>query len=83
MRNVTDKQQKRDPWTDPDPQPEDFAEFLAEVRPEDVQHFPGDRNAKSRFIDDEELERLLGPEHPLVQEAKAKASARESGARGA
>jgi hypothetical protein len=29
MRNVTDKKQKRDPWTDPDPQPEDFEEWFA------------------------------------------------------
>lgn len=30
MKNVTDKKQKRDPWTDPDPQPEDFEEWLAD-----------------------------------------------------
>ena len=30
MRNVTDRQQKRDPWTDPDPQPEDFEEWFAD-----------------------------------------------------
>lgn len=30
MENVTDKKQKRDPWTDPDPQPEDFEEWLAD-----------------------------------------------------
>ncbi|MBS1879633.1 MAG: hypothetical protein JST31_08985 [Actinobacteria bacterium] len=30
MTDVTDKQQKRDPWTDPDPQPEDFEEWLAD-----------------------------------------------------
>jgi hypothetical protein len=29
MGNVTDKEQKRDPWTDPDPQPEDFEEWFA------------------------------------------------------
>jgi hypothetical protein len=30
MRNVTDKKQKRDPWTDPDPQPEEFEEWFAD-----------------------------------------------------
>jgi hypothetical protein len=76
MSDVTDKQHKRDPWTDPDPQPEDFDEYLAEMRPEDVQHFPGDRSVKSRRIDDDELERLLGSDHPLVLEAKELAARR-------
>jgi hypothetical protein len=30
MSNVTDKKQKRDPWTDPDPQPEDFEAWFAD-----------------------------------------------------
>jgi hypothetical protein len=30
MRNVTDKKQKRDPWTDPDPRKEDFDEWFAD-----------------------------------------------------
>ena len=30
MGNVTDKKQKRDPWTDPDPQPEDFEKWFAD-----------------------------------------------------
>lgn len=30
MNSVTDKKQKRDPWTDPDPQPEDFEEWFAD-----------------------------------------------------
>ena len=34
MENVTDKQQKRDPWTDPDPQPEDFEEWFADPESE-------------------------------------------------
>jgi hypothetical protein len=74
MSDVTDKQQKRDPWTDPDPQPEDFDDFLANLKPENIQHFPGDRRAKSRFIQDEELEHYLGPDHPLVLEVKEKLS---------
>lgn len=28
---------KKDPWTDPDPQPGDFDDYLAEVDPRDVQ----------------------------------------------
>jgi hypothetical protein len=32
---------KKDPWTDPDPQPGDFDEYLAEVDPQDVQYFEG------------------------------------------
>jgi hypothetical protein len=33
---------KKDPWTDPDPQPEDFAAWFAEAGPEDfeVQYVP-------------------------------------------
>jgi hypothetical protein len=30
MSDVTDKQQLRDPWTDPDPRPEDFEAWLDE-----------------------------------------------------
>lgn len=30
MGNVTDKKQARDPWTDPDPQPEGFEEWFAD-----------------------------------------------------
>jgi hypothetical protein len=32
---------KKDPWTDPDPQPGDFDEYLAEVDPRDVQYLEG------------------------------------------
>lgn len=32
---------KKDPWTDPDPQPGDFDEYLAEVDPRDVQYVEG------------------------------------------
>lgn len=28
---------KKDPWTDPDPQPGDFDEYLAEMKPDDIQ----------------------------------------------
>jgi hypothetical protein len=32
--------EKKDPWTDPDPQPGDFDEYIAEMGPEDVQVVP-------------------------------------------
>jgi len=56
MRSVTDKQQKKwDPWIDhPDPGPEDFDEFLAEMGPEDTEYFPGNPNARVVFIDDDD-----------------------------
>ena len=39
---MTDKKH-RDPWTDPDPQPGDFDEYLKELKPEDVEHYgPGE-----------------------------------------
>jgi hypothetical protein len=69
MSDVTEAkhQGKRDPWTDPDPQPEDFDEYLAEMRPEDWEHFPGNPDAKVNFIRDDEVEGLLGPDHPIVK----------------
>jgi hypothetical protein len=33
---MTDRQ-KKDPWADPDPQPGDFDEYIAEMSPEDIQ----------------------------------------------
>jgi hypothetical protein len=53
----------------------------AEMRPEGVQHFPGDRSVKTRRIDDDELERLLGSDHPVVLEARAIAKERGADAR--
>ncbi|HEX5609494.1 MAG TPA: hypothetical protein VFX45_05305 [Solirubrobacterales bacterium] len=42
MTDRKTQEKKRDPWTDPDPQPGDFDEFLAKVRPEDIQRIePG------------------------------------------
>jgi hypothetical protein len=56
MRNVTDEQQRKsDPWIDhPDPGPEDFAEYIEELEPEDVEHFPDDLNGRVIFIGDED-----------------------------
>jgi hypothetical protein len=47
MRDVTDTKQKKDPWTDPDPQPEDFEEWLADPENEiEWQSFPGNPYAR-------------------------------------
>jgi hypothetical protein len=47
---------KKDPWTDPDPQPEDFAKWFAEAGPEDieVQYFDGHPDAKAVYIGNED-----------------------------
>ncbi len=36
---------KKDPWTDPDPQPGDFDADLALLGPDDVEHREGDPDA--------------------------------------
>lgn len=70
MSDVTEAkrrlQGRRDPWADPDPQPEGFDQSLAEMRPEDDQWFPGDPEAKLTLIRDEEVEGLLDADHPIV-----------------
>jgi hypothetical protein len=53
-------------------EPTDWIAVLANLKPENIQHFPGDRSAKSRFIQDEDLEHYLGPDHPLVREVEEK-----------
>jgi hypothetical protein len=61
MSDVTDTQQKKlDPWNDdPDPQPEDFDEYIAEMGPEDIECLPGDPNARVIFIDGDDEEEWL------------------------
>ncbi|HYC80939.1 MAG TPA: hypothetical protein VEB65_04075 [Solirubrobacterales bacterium] len=56
MSDVTDKQQEQwDPWVDhPDPGPDDFAPYLSEMKPEDVEHFPGNPHIRTIFIGDED-----------------------------
>lgn len=53
------KEDKRDPWTDPDPQPGDFDEYLDEMEWVDVEFAP---NLEIRLISDEEAAERLSPE---------------------
>jgi hypothetical protein len=40
----------KDPWTDPDPQPGDFDEFIRTMDPRDVEIHEGNPNAKVTII---------------------------------
>ena len=51
----------RDPWTDPDPQPGDFDEFLDALDPRDITTQDGRPDAKGRILlslDSDEASRL-------------------------
>ena len=51
----------KDPWTDPDPQPEDFDEFLDSVDPSDIELHEGNPDAKVTIVSEatgEEAKRL-------------------------
>jgi hypothetical protein len=54
------KMKKRDPWTDPDPQPGDFDEYLDEMEWDDDVIF--DPDLEIRLVSNEELARRVGPE---------------------
>ncbi len=41
---------EKDPWTDPDPQPGDFDEYLAEIDPADIEHFEAGEGPELVFI---------------------------------
>ena len=56
---MSEKTKKRDPWTDPDPQPGDFDEYLDEMEPVDVIFDP---DLEIRLVSDEELAKRVGPE---------------------
>jgi hypothetical protein len=58
MKKETEK--KRDPWTDPDPQPGDFDEYLDEMEWVDDVIF--DPNLEIRLVSDAELAKRVGPE---------------------
>ena len=47
---------KKDPWTDPDPQPGDFDEYLAEMGPEHIQVVEAGEGAEVIFLGDETIE---------------------------
>jgi hypothetical protein len=55
---MSEKTKKRDPWTDPDPQPGDFDEYLDEMEPVDVIFDP---DLEIRLVSNEELARRVGP----------------------
>lgn len=50
---------KKDPWTDPDPQPGDFDEFLDEIEWVEVEVDP---DLEIRLVSNEELAKRIGPE---------------------
>jgi hypothetical protein len=48
----------KDPWKDPDPQPGDFDEYLAEVDPREVEYLDGTPGGKLIVIDESEADEL-------------------------
>lgn len=67
---------KRDPWTDPDPQPGDFDEYIREMdpnEPEDIRIAP---DCEMHFFGHNDIDRALR-EIREKREAKAKAEAGE------
>jgi hypothetical protein len=56
---MNEKTKKRDPWTDPDPQPGDFDEYLDEMEPVEVIFDP---DMEIRLVSNEELASRVGPE---------------------
>jgi hypothetical protein len=58
MKKETEK--KRDPWTDPDPQPGDFDGYLDEMEWVDDVIF--DPDLEIRLVSDAELAKRVGPE---------------------
>jgi len=55
---MKEEPKKRDPWTDPDPQPGDFDEYLDEMEWVEVIFDP---DLEIRLISDEERARRMGP----------------------
>jgi hypothetical protein len=56
---MSEKPKKRDPWTDPDPQPGDFDEYLDEMEWVEVEFDP---NLEIELVSNEEMARRVGPE---------------------
>lgn len=50
---------KKDPWTDPDPQPGDFDEYLAEMGPDDIQVVEPGNGAEVIFVGTDNVEGWL------------------------
>jgi hypothetical protein len=49
-RIVGDRVMTKDPWTDPDPQPGDFDEFIRTMDPSDIEVHEGNPNAKVTIV---------------------------------
>jgi hypothetical protein len=77
----------KDPWTDPDPQPEDFDEFLRSVDPRDIQVVEAGSGAKVTVVanatgeEAKRLERLALASDPPLYDVLA--DLRRAGRRGA
>jgi hypothetical protein len=56
---MKEETKKRDPWTDPDPQPGDFDEYLDEMEEVEVIFDP---DLEIRLVSNEELAKRVGPE---------------------
>lgn len=67
----------KDPWTDPDPQPEDFDEFLASVDPSEIQVVEAGSGAKVTIVSEatgaeaKRLERLALESDPPLYDVLA------------
>jgi hypothetical protein len=67
----------KDPWTDPDPQPEDFNEFLRTVDRSEVEVHEGNPHAKLTIVsegtgeDAERIERIALESDPPLYEVLA------------
>jgi hypothetical protein len=77
----------KNPWTDPDPQPEDFDEFLRSVDPSEIQVVEANSGAKVTIVSNatgeeaKRLERLALASDPPLYDVLA--DLRRAGRRGA
>jgi hypothetical protein len=68
---------RKDPWTDPDPQPGDFDADLSVLGPDDVEVYEGDPNARLTILigvkseDAAHLERIATERGQRVEEVVA------------
>lgn len=68
---------KKDPWSDPDPQPGDFDGHIAAMGPEEIQHLEGNPDAEVVPIDTDDVDGWLRRRRA---ERERKARERSSGA---
>ena len=67
----------KDPWTDPDPQPGDFDEFIRTMDPRDVEFHEGNPAAKVTIVSEatgeeaKRLERLALESNPPLHDVLA------------